>query len=224
MARNLNKWGCLCVLEIVSAWAGEASTPINPGKVLEFKISKSGLTRVSIDNDTIDDVYAFPGEPDLVTHHKSGHVFITPSDLEIPLCLTVITRRGLAQDLRLTPSPQKAEPIVLHVEEPKPAPQSPKEAYAAMLSQFISGKIPEGFYRTQSQEACRGKEALEAIVDQAYQNGQVRVVVFRIKNETSDRHALDNRVFWGEGDLASAFDRSTLAPQETARLFIIQHI
>lgn len=205
-----------------------AYTPLNSSKVLEFKISKSGLTRISIDNDSIEDVYAYPAEPDLITHHKSGHVFVTPDDLEIPVYLTVITRRGSAQDLRLIPSPKKAEPILLHFEDGPSSSTassalSPQETYANLLAQFIKGKVPSGFSLTAASEVSRGEGPVEAVLDKAYQNEQFRVLVFSIKNDSSERHTLDNRVFWGRGDLASAFDHSTLGPQETARLLVIQH-
>lgn len=204
-----------------------AHTPLDSSKVLEFKISKSGLTRISIDNDSIEDVYAYPAEPDLITHHKSGHVFVTPDDLEIPVYLTVITRRGAAQDLRLTPTLKKAEPILLRFEESTASQNplsglSPQETYAYLLGQFIKGKVPPGFGLTTANEVSRGEGPIEATLDKAYQNDQFKVLVFTIKNDSAERCALDNRAFWGKGDLASAFDHSTLNPQETAKLFVIQ--
>lgn len=210
-----------------------AHVPLDSSKVMEFKISKSGLTRISIDNDSIEDVYAYPAEPDLITHHKSGHVFVTPDDLEFPVYLTLVTRRGTAQDLRLIPVSKKAEPILLRFEErhltlPPLASLSSKDASAFLLAHFIKGKVPTGFSRAAPDDAgvwevSRGEGPIEAILDTVYQNNQFRVLVFNIKNESSERRTLDNKVFWGKEDLASAFDHPTLGPQETAKLFIIQH-
>lgn len=207
-----------------------AHTPLDPSKVIEFKISKSGLTRISIDNDTIEDVYAYPAEPDLITHHKSGHVFVTPDDLEIPVYLTVITRRGAAQDLRLIPAAKKAEPILLRFEELKVdssqhsslSSLSPQDASAHLLSQFMRGTIPSGFISVAASEVSRGEGPIEAILEKAYQDNQFRVLVFAVKNASPERRTLDNKVFWGTGDIALAFDHPTLAPQETAKLFVVQ--
>lgn len=203
-----------------------ANTSLDPSKVIEFKISKTGLTRISIDNDSIEDVYAYPAEPDLITHHKSGHVFVTPDELEIPVYLTVITRRGAAQDLRLIPISKKAEPILLKYEEPKkdslPASASPQDVSAHLLAQFMRGKIPTGFFSVAVGEVSRGEGPIEAILEKAYQDNQFRVLVFAVKNESPERHTLDNKVFWGTGDIALAFDHPTLAPQETAKLFVVQ--
>jgi hypothetical protein len=203
-----------------------AHTLLDPSRVIEFKISKSGLTRISIDNDSIEDVYAYPAEPDLITHHKSGHVFVTPDDLEVPVYLTVITRRGAAQDLRLTPIPKKAEPILLRYEEQKkdilPASASPQEDSAHLLTQFVKGKVPIGFYSVAAREVSRGEGPIEAILEKAYQDNQFRVLVFAVKNESPERRTLDNKVFWGKGDMAIAFDHPALAPQETAKLFVVQ--
>lgn len=227
---NILLKGALCC--VLGYGASLAHTPLDPSKVIEFKISKSGLTRISIDNDSIEDVYAYPAEPDLITHHKSGHVFVTPDDLEIPVYLTVITRRGAAQDLRLIPASKKAEPILLRFEEVPPTQiplsgLSPQDASAILLAQFVKGKVPNGFTLmtandTSVCEVSRGEGPIEAILDKAYQNDQFRVLVFSIKNESPEQRTLDNKVFWGKGDLASAFDHPTLGPQETARLFVIQ--
>lgn len=136
--------GLFCSL--CSYSASLAHTPLDPSKVMEFKISKTGLTRISIDNDSIEDVYAYPAEPDLITHHKSGHVFVTPDELEIPVYLTVITRRGAAQDLRLIPISKKAEPILLKYEEPKknplPASSSPPRCLCAPPRSIYGGQNP----------------------------------------------------------------------------------
>jgi hypothetical protein len=205
--------GVLCC--VMSCSMCLAHTPLDPSQVIEFKISKSGLTRITIDNDSIEDVYAYPAEPDLITHHKSGHVFVTPDELEIPVYLTVITRRGVAQDLRLIPTAKKAEPILLRYEE-KPMPPiflsslSPQDASAHLLAQFIKGKVPAGFNLATAtnsviEEVSRGEGPIEAILDMAYQNDQFRVLVFSIKNESSERCILDNKVFWGEGGFSFSF-------------------
>lgn len=203
-----------------------AHTLLDSSKVIEFKISKTGLTRISIDNDSIEDVYAYPAEPDLITHHKSGHVFVTPDELEIPVYLTVITRRGAAQDLRLIPVSKKAEPILLKYEEPKkdslPESASPQDASALFLAQFMKGKVPNGFLSVAASEVSRGEGPVEAILEKAYQNNQFRVLVFAVKNESPERRTLDNKVFWGTGDIALAFDHPTLAPEETAKMFVVQ--
>ena len=224
--------GMLCS----ALWSGGsgAHTPLDPSRVIDFKISKSGLTRISIDNDTIEDVYAYPAEPDLVTHHKSGHVFLTPNDLEVPVYLTVITRRGTAQDLRLVPVSKKAEPVLLTDGTGEPASSassgsSPQDRYASLLGQFVRGKVPDGFFLAgdvpnQAVEAGRGEGPVEAILDKVYQGPVLKILVFTLKNEGSERVSLDNRAFWAKGDdLASAFDRPTLDPRETARLFVVQH-
>lgn len=210
----------------LSCWA---YTPLNPSTVLEFKISKSGLTRISIDNDAIEDVYAYPAEPDLIAHHKSGHVFVTPDGLDSPIYLTVITRKGTVQDLRLAPVSKKAEPVLLKAEEGKnsypEAPSSDAErTYTHLLKQFLQGKVPPDFHEAISQEVSRGTGSFESVLDKAYQNGSFRVLAFTVRNASTEQHTLDHQEFWGKEDLASAFDRSTLGPNEETKLFVIQKL
>ena len=86
----------------------------------------------------------------------------------------------------------------------------------------MGGKIPAGFFSVSAREVSRGEGPIEAILEKAYQDHQFRVLVFAVKNESSERRTLENKVFWGTGDMALAFDHPTLAPQETAKLFVVQ--
>lgn len=215
-----------------------AHTPLNPAQVLEFPISKGGLTRISVENDGIEDIYAYPTEyADNISHHKSGHVFVVSDDLEGPFYVTLITKRGVAQDLKLIPKSKKTEPILLHFEETSTPAKvaSLQDSCAETLSHFIGGIVPIGYTPTTVNEVSRGSgthltvsaegpemNLPEAILEKAYQNDVHRVLIFKVKNESTDKITLDNKVYWGEGDLASVFDQPTLKSQESARLYVIQ--
>ena len=86
----------------------------------------------------------------------------------------------------------------------------------------MRGTIPRGFIAVAASEVSRGEGPIEAILEKAYQDNQFRVLVFAVKNASSERRTLDNRVFWGTGDIVLAFDHPTLAPQETSKLFVVQ--
>jgi hypothetical protein len=213
---------CLCLSS-----ATLAQTLLNPGEVLEFTISKDGLTRISIDNDGIEDIFAYPEiYKDNISHHKSGHIFVVADDLEGPVYVTLITKRGVAQDLKLTPKSKKAEPIILRFENSETHQQQLQESTASILGSFVQGMVPRGFYAVDAKEVSRGTRenaSLEAIVEKTYQNEKFRVLVFRVKNASREKVTLDNRVLWGSGDVASAFDRLHLDPEESGNLYVIQN-
>jgi hypothetical protein len=209
-----------------------ADTALNPKVVLEFPIAKGGLTRISIENDGIEDIYVYPTEyADNISHHKSGHVFVVTDDLEKPFYVTLVTKRGIAQDLKLIPRIKKAEPILLRLEEDlagvhlesNGSPLSLQDVLAKILGEFASGSVPAGFVPTETFEVARGTGTTEAVLEQAYQNGTYRVLAFVIKNEGADKITLDHKVFWGKGDLASVIDEPVLGPQQSAKVYVIQH-
>ncbi|MBW8309197.1 MAG: type-F conjugative transfer system secretin TraK [Candidatus Paracaedibacteraceae bacterium] len=220
----MNKLALLLVgvLSVPPVWC---STALNPGQVLEFPISKKGLTRISIENEGIEDIYAYPMEyADNITHHKSGHVFVVADDLQGPLYVTLITKRGVAQDLTLSPSSKKPEPIVLRFEDEALQQKEILEQSSTVLEKFIQGVIPTGFYRIDVEEVSRSRGAISCVVETAYQKAPYRVVIYTVKNETPETITLDNRLLWEEGDLAVAFDQPHLEANQTAKLYVIQKI
>ncbi|MBX9804813.1 MAG: type-F conjugative transfer system secretin TraK [Alphaproteobacteria bacterium] len=204
-----------------------AHTPLNPSEVLEFPISKTGMTRITIDNDGIEDIYAYPTEyGDNISHHKSGHIFVVAESLNGPLYVTLITNRGAVQDLKLIPKSKIAEPILLTFENPATRMQQRQEDAGTILASFVQGIVPKGFYAISVDEVSRGhddKSSLEAIVENAYQNEHYRVLIFKVKNVGQEQITLDNRVLWEARDLASTFDQSQLNPEQSGKLFVIQN-
>ena len=202
-------------------------TSLNPSEVLEFPISKTGMTRITIDNDGIEDIYAYPTEyGDNISHHKSGHIFVVAESLNGPLYVTLITKRGAVQDLKLIPKSKNAEPILLTFENAESRLQQSQEDAGTILASFVQGIVPKGFYAITVDEVSRehvGKSSLEAIVERTYQNEHYRVLVFKVKNVGQELITLDNRVLWEARDLASAFDQSQLNLEQSGKLFVIQN-
>jgi hypothetical protein len=226
----MNKYLMSFVVSILlfeeSSWA---HTPMNSGEVLEFPISKTGMTRITINNDGIEDIFVYPTEyGDNISHHKSGHILVVGESLNGPLYVTLITKRGSVQDLKLIPKSKRVEPIVLTYENAETRLQDLQEQAGRILTSFVQGIVPKGFYAISIDEVSReqlyfGKGSLEAIVESAYQNEHYRVLSLKVKNVSSEQITLDNRVLWEARDLASAFDQPQLNPEQSGRLFVIQN-
>jgi hypothetical protein len=186
------------------------------------------MTRITIENDGIEDIYVYPTEyGDNISHHKSGHMFVVPEGLNGPLYVTLITKRGSVQDLKLIPKPKQVEPIVLSSKNTEMNLHKIQDDAATILGNIVQGIIPKGFYVITIDEVSRshlGKELLEAIVESAYQNEHYRVLIFKVTNVSSEQITLDNRVLWEAMDLASAFDQFHLNPQQSGKLFVIQNV
>ena len=124
----------------VSAYA---AVPMNDQQVMEVSISGKGLTRLSVQGDVIQDIFVYPfmvGE--VVTHesiqlHKSGHVFIAPDGLKGSFYLTVMTQKGQVQDLKLSPSLQKAAPLVLTLPDPEVNREEAEKENRKILEKYV---------------------------------------------------------------------------------------
>lgn len=198
---------------------------LDPNQILEFSIAKDGMTRISIDKEGIEDIYAYPQEyADNVQQHKSGHVFVVAEDMESPLFVTLITKRGLAQDLKLTPTSKKAEPILLKYETPETKAEEEEQQAGEFLRTFVQGMVPAGFYVIRLDETSRSGGPLTATVETAYQNSQFRVIAYTITSKTSNSLSLDIRLLWDARDLAASFDRTYLEEGQEAKLYVIQRI
>ena len=145
-------------------------TPLNPSEVLEFPISKTGMTRITIDNDGIEDIFAYPTEyGDNISHHKSGHIFVVAESLIGPLYVTLITKRGAVQDLKLIPKSKKAGPILLTFENAESRLQQSQEDAGTILASFVRGIVPKGllsemFFRSQQATSAAYTTAHKHIV------------------------------------------------------------
>lgn len=211
------------VLLLMTGQMVSAHTVLDPSQVLTFPVSKDGLTRISIDQDGIEDIYYPTDFADNIQHHKSGHVFVMADDVDGPIYLTIITKRGIAQDLKLTPTRKTAEPILLKYETQEIREQDVQDQTTELLKSFIQGIIPAGFYPIEIGETSRSAGSVVGVLSQAYQNSKVRVLVFDIKSE-SGKQALNSQALWTEGDLALAFDQPHVEEGQSAKLFVIQQV
>lgn len=198
---------------------------MDPKKVMKLPISTEGMTRISIEGDGIESLTVFPDDyKDNIQQEKSGIIYVVAEGLEEPLYVGLVTRRGIAQDLKLVPSQREAEPIVLKFETEETKAKEAQEEADKHLRSFVQGIIPAGFYVIKLDETSRGGGTLPAVVDAAYQNTHYRVVVYTIKNEGDEAVILDNRLFWDSRDLGAVFDHPQLEVDQTAKLYIIQKL
>lgn len=219
----------LC-LNLLLGGMAQAQQILDPTQTLQFSISREGMTRISIEGDGIDDIYAYPQEfADNIQQHKSGHAFVVAEDLDRPLYVTLVTKRGMAQDLKLVPASKKVEPILLKYETQETRNKEIEEEAAGYLKSFVQGMVPSDFYVIQINESSRTAvlpegQSLIATVEAAHQNARYRVIVYRIHNTTNSLVTLDNRLLWDGRDLAASFDQLTLAADQSAKLYVIQKL
>lgn len=181
---------------------------MNSNAVLEVKIAKVGLTRISVADQRIQDVFIYPQNlQDHLTLHQSGHVFVVPEGLQGDVFLTVITDRGVTQDLKLVASsdkklspliltPKQAEKIALPTNEPA--------KLGEILKIFVTGQVPEGFRFAPLNKAQRTHEKITFMPFRSYHNDSCRMDIYKAQAPSLDKDKLTLSNLARSGDLATA--------------------
>lgn len=194
-------------------------------RVLKLPIAKEGMTRIEIEDDAIESINIYPDDlKDQIAHERSGMLYVVAEGVEEPIYVGLVTRRGIAQDLKLIPTQKEARPILLKPKPDLPPKKTPQEEGGAYLKSFVQGVVPAGFYRIHIQEYDRGHPPVRATLKVAYQNTQYRILAFTVQNKGTCSATLDPRQFWGPQDLGVVVDTSQRQPDQSATIYVIQKI
>ena len=212
------------VLALLNAAPLNAAQEINPTQVMGVVISNQGLTRVSVEEDAITDVFVYPQE--LQNHlqlHQSGHVFIAPEGLNKPLYLTVMTKRGQTQDLKINVANKGPKPIILKAKA-KPKPVSAEEI-DSWFKEFSRGIVPLGFQTTTVKEHLKDIGSLTLQPLEAFCNATHEITLWTL----SVRPGISHPVQINPADLcrngeAAHVLASHLEPGASTKLLILKPI
>ena len=125
---NLLKTPALALLTMSFLTTAVANAAIvrtlDESKSIEISISKQNLTRITVKDDRVANVFGITGEYVLEADEELGQVFIRPiapggspfmvgGGTSKPIHLTLTTEKGHTQDLRLIPKDQAPEALIL---------------------------------------------------------------------------------------------------------------
>lgn len=135
-----------------SLYAAQIRT-LDEMRTIDVSISRQDLTRITVKEDRILNVFGNTGDYVLETDDSQGQIFIRPAQQENkkPFSLTLTTERGRTQDLRLIPKDQPCEALVLKVSEEsqkdtlKGKCHVSKEEVESLLEACRAGRIPLGY-------------------------------------------------------------------------------
>ncbi len=217
--KNSHKW-------IKGAFAGalllassvQSATEINSNRVMSFSISNTGLTRISIENDSIKDMFAYPGTVlKSLNLHSSGNLFVAPAGLTEPIFLTVISSNGVTQDLKLNFINTAPKPLLLKVTEEQTA---SKEQIERWMSVVLVGEAPRHFRR---ESPLRNKITTSTTVAHEYSrfsNGVYSLSLWNISSNVDLPVSLTPDLYI-DSDEAGKLSDNFLPPYGTAQLVII---
>ena len=222
--------GALAFLALTATAWGEV--PLSESQIREVSISKTGLTRLSVKGDVIQDIFVYPfmagsvAMSEVIQLHKSGHVFIAPEGLKEPFYLTVMTQKGQVQDLKLTPASQKNVPLVLTFPEREATPeevlQKDRKILDAYLLAALQGLPPRGFtQKALTSPSVHQMGDLMVKPMSEYTSERYRLSVFELENRGDKDLSLMPEIFLSSEDLAVSFEQPVLEPQGKGRMAIL---
>lgn len=204
-------------LILLGASSLSASHTIDSKSVLNFSISDKGLTRISIENESIKDMFAFPSSENIKLH-PSGHLFVAPSDMKEPLYLTVITADGTTQDLKLTFTEKTPKPVVLKMKEAEKSVS--KAQIERWLDGSLAGAVPLSFEIDSGKFEPRYTESAVAKQVTCYSNAHYTLSIWSVENRKNSDVTLQAKDF-SDPEEAGKLQDNKLAAFGKTKLVVI---
>lgn len=228
MLSLIHKTTLIKMIAALSAITESHGIAMTPNQRIDLTFSKEGITRITVENDGIDDLFVYPKKfGDNIQKSANGHLFVVGEGIDESVSLSIITKRNIAQDLRLTPCSKKAEPIILTYIDPEADKKEEQKKISKFLHMFLQGQTPSGFMKGNVQETSRSRGSIEAVSVSSYRNHQYVITEFTVKNIGKDKETLNPANLWSEGDLAVVFnveslDSSLVGKSDEAKMFVIR--
>ena len=218
-----------------SAFATQVLT-LTENKRLEANIAMNVMNRLSVTQDRIINVFGDEGTFVTETDDHTGQIFIkpTPENANTPLSITLITEKGLTQDLTLNPVEAKAATIILKPSKSNQCSlsvpetllpgfsrnaESEQELWIATLRQAVLGELPE--LEEKHAVETRKIAGFEVKHQKTYSAGALIVKLFTLKNTTGSSEVLLEKNFYQLGDIALSLKKNQLDANEKTLLYVL---
>lgn len=212
--------GAFCLLCLWSSglWGGVHT--IHSDQVMTLCVSSEGMTRISMDSEGIQEMFAYPSTESLKMH--AGHVFVTAPEGKKPVFVTVIGASGMAQDLKLVFSEKKqGSPIVLKRPADPFRGVSKKQA-ERWIEASLAGDIPEGFVEDPVKGETRYSASVKAMEDHRYRKGEVVLSVWTVRSRGEKEIRVDLSSLL-KGEEAGKLLKGRLLPGERTVLVTVSY-
>ncbi len=202
--------------------APASAQQMNSDQVLSLVVSNKGMTRVSVGDDEIREMFFYPDNlQDHVTLHKSGHLFIAGEGLERTLFITLMTSKGEVQDLKVESRSVAVKPIMLESTKIPKIPKVEIQSAQAWLEDFARGFIPAGFQREFVAATDRVTDNTTAVATESFANESHEVTIYAAKNKSDQDVQIDSHNFSRPGE-GVYIVKKLLSPNESTKVVTIR--
>ncbi len=236
MKNKLYLWGCFLILGLGLTSFSYAFQKIKAkeNESASAFIAQSGLTRIAILHDRIQEVRGPQNRYQIQTDLQQGAIFLKPfpDTQNKPFTIFIATEQHHNYVLTLTSSVSPADTILI---EPKqttsailkkhtPLPSSYLEALTQLITAMVNQTLPDGyqlFHPSQLQKEVKPFFTLTQI--QIFRGKGLEGEVYQLKNRTKHKLYLNESQFYQQGDLAIALSSNNLLPHGQLWLFKVKH-
>ena len=197
---------------------------LNSKELLELTVAKEGMTRISVDGDEIDEIFAYPSDVMDGVQKHTNHIFLVGEHISEPIYMTLITRNGVTQDLRITSKSGRPRAISLKSPQETEGKNNTEDELVDILKNFLSNHVPTNFKSISVIESSRNVGGIEATAIHTYESHKYRITEFIVKNTTNKTILLNPSMIWDEGDCAVVFVDEALGGYETSKMYSVQLI
>ena len=192
---------------------------IDQKHIREVKVSRDGLTRISVEGEQITDMFAYPRDiSNSLNLHESGHLFVAPIGIAEPVYLTIMTGQGHTQDLKLHFVKMHPQPIILKTKKDTTASKAQIEKW---MNIALLKEVPMGFHRESTIYNRRVTKDTIAMETDRFSNGSYDISVLSVKSRSDQTVNLNTDTYLTDEE-AGLLATYVLASQQSTQLVIIK--
>jgi type-F conjugative transfer system secretin TraK len=207
---------------------------LNPGSKIQGVISSKELNRIAVKDDRISQIFGVSGHFVVESDENHGQIFIksTDSGNKDNLALTIVTEKGITQDLYLKQKDISSQFIELQhkTSNTKKAEiwekLSPfKQTLVKLMQCMIRGQSVSG-YEVQINEQSRDIWSDIRINQlQIFSGSKLQGIVFKITNiDKVSKFLHEKRFKFFKNIAAIAIENNRLEPGESTKLYVIKNV
>lgn len=200
---------------------------------IKVKISLQDLNRMSFKDDRIKNIYGGDGSFILEHDESFGQVFLKPTleNGKKPIHLTIITEKGMIQDLMLLPQDIPSETIVVRggaqqedVENWEQGDRY-KTRLIDLICHLVQGKAPTGFEVKEVEEDISEWKDVEMTRVRVLKGSKYQGEVILVSNMKLVPITLNEKLFASQRAVkAVSLEKFKLMPGETVELYRVSHV
>lgn len=191
--------------------------------------SKESFTRISVENDRIQQVFGADGLIEIQSDDEQGQLFLKPSPAfpGKPVSITIVTEGGITQDIRLLPRGVDAQSVLFkpeEIKEDKPIPvQSETDDLVRLMDGMVHGHfLPEFDKKPLSDCHRREIKGLEVQGVSVFEGEDLRGEIYTVKNVSDLPMTLTEETVSESQDKALLLVHKQLSPKQQTRLYVIR--